>query len=135
MSEYMDDYQLTHDMIFGSGVITQSRWWLELLPMHPKADNGSVPSYWGYRLSALNPGDSDATPIECEIFHSTLITAFGRIAAGAFGDREGLLPVSGATRGYCHAFLEDPVKGSNLFNASSADEVLQVIAYGGIVEM
>jgi hypothetical protein len=116
-------------------------WWQKLIPMHAKASNGTVPSYWSYRLTALNPEDEDVNgdmrPKDLEIFHLTAVEAIEGILDGDFSDEsalpEGCGPVDDRTVRACEELRDDPEHGSTEFDHWISDEVLQVIAYGGIV--
>lgn len=140
--ELMDNKEV-HAAIFDTGAVGDARhfWWQELTPMHPVNSDGTVPSYWGYRLSATHPdaadGEEDAPLIEVEIYQTTAVKAVEGTLAGRFGEGvplpENLTPVNDATVEACEKLRDDPENGSVAFDSWTADEVIQVIVYGGIV--
>lgn len=142
-----DNVQEVHDAVFDTGVMDpQYFWWRDLLPQHKAASDGTVPSYWGYRLIADipsgpeddEPDEDAATPTaEVEIWHTTVVEVMEKILAGDFSDEsklpEGRGPVSEGTVAACERLRDDPEYGSTAFDHWISDEILQVIAYGGIV--
>jgi hypothetical protein len=119
--------QDTHDHIFGAGAYTYS-WWEGRARAWKWAWDGmgDVPDGWAYVLKAENPNDEGS--VERVVNHWALIGAMNAIAhphepwgvdAGPASMRE------------CRAFLFDPDQAD--FDASTADCVLQVAAFGEVV--
>lgn len=139
----LKDNKEVHAAIFDTGAVGDAKhfWWEDLTPMHPVASDGTVPSYWGYRLTATHPddvaGEGDMPPVEVEIYQATVAKAMDGILDGRFGEGaqlpEGCKPVSEATVEVCEKLRDDPENGSFVFDSWTADEVLQVVVYGGIV--
>lgn len=127
------DHQGSYDSIFGSGA-TGYGWWEEFSPMHPVTKDGAVPSYWGYRVK-FEDADDEGPVQEAEVYHQTLLDVMEKIANGEFDDRDEMAPgrtaISETAKAECIVFLADPDSAD--FDADTADQVLQCIAYGGVV--
>lgn len=114
--------QDTGDVFIGSGALSYS-WW-ELVEMqgisHP--DNADD---WHVTVTVLD----DDTPGKRYTFnHAEIMKAVRKIAAG----RVPGLPSDGITVRECRTFIFDGPEESD-FDAESADNVLQVVAFGEVV--
>lgn len=141
MGDYRTDTQVTHDALFGTGILGEPQyfWWLGFEAGHAQARDGLVPPYWYQRIRALRveDPDGDEAPLEREVWHSTVVEAIDGILAGDFSDASSLPPrrnpVSPATVEDCRKLASDPEHGYLAWDHLSSDGLLQVIVYGGVV--
>lgn len=114
--------QSTNDHIMGSGA-TDYSWYFSQRDNFEYDDNVDAPDGWS---TVLTMPDSDSSrEISVVVDHDRLIDAMQRIA-----DTD-VKNVGPQCKIECVAFLNDPEDAD--FDADTADQVLQVLAYGEVV--
>lgn len=146
MTHYRDSPQITHALVGEMGALgdPQYFWWKDVTVEHLGSDDGVAPKDWRLRVVSLNPDDPDYgdgtgkfPPFETEITHEVVAEAVTGILAGKFSDSDKLPEernaVNVATVNRCRELVDDPENGYLSWDPWVADELLQVIVYGGII--
>jgi hypothetical protein len=117
--------QDTYDQIIGSGAFTYP-WYITFHQTGIDIDGEVIITGWSVDIEVEDPDNDDKT-IVFTVSHQSIVDALDVIAYSKTPPDE----VSDSLIIEAHALLYDPDNAD--FDAALADEVLQVMAFGGVV--